>query len=317
MKQIDKKPDWSRFLSGIPSNDYIFQDVPYEEQIEKAAALIEEAESILIGAGAGASAAAGLTYSGKRFTDNFGEFIEKYGSRYMTDMYSSGFYPFPTQEAKWGYWSKHSIINRFEPPALPLYKQLYEIVKEKDYFVLTTNVDHQFHKSGFDAERIFATQGDYGNIQCEKGCHQKIYDADELLHRMDEARQDCVIPSHMVPKCPVCGGDMTMHLRCDQYFVEDENWHKAAERYCDFLQNTENRKCVLLELGVGFNTPTIIRFPFEKMMRENGAMSLIRLNLDEAFVPESFGTKAIGIDGDMADSVSDLYSRLAEGTCLK
>lgn len=307
--------NWTQFLSGVPARDYVFQDIPYEEQIKRAAALIEDAEMVLIGAGAGASAAAGLTYSGQRFTDNFSEFIEKYGSKYMTDMYAAGFYPFPTKETKWGYWSKHSMLNRFLPPALPLYQQLYELVKEKDYFVLTTNVDHQFHKAGFSVERIFATQGDYGNIQCEKGCHQKIYDAEALFYRMDGARKDCRVPSGMVPKCPVCGGNMTMHLRCDQYFVEDENWHEAAGRYGDFLQKLAKKKGVLLELGVGFNTPTIIRFPFEKMMRDNGNLSLLRFNLKEAFVPESFGTRAIGIDGDMARAVSDLYNQLEGKAC--
>lgn len=311
MKQGQKRGiNWSQFLSGIPARDYIFQNAPYEEQIERAFALIKEADILLIGAGAGASAAAGLTYGGKRFTDNFGEFIEKYGSMHMTDMYAAGFYPFPTQEAKWGYWSKHSMINRFLPPALPLYTQLYEIARQKDYFVLTTNVDHQFHKAGFQADRIFATQGDYGNIQCEKGCHPEIYDAEDLFRQMDQARRDCLIPSYMVPKCPVCGGNMTMHLRCDQYFVENENWHEAAGRYSGFLERMRGKKGVLLELGVGFNTPAIIRFPFEKMIRENKMLSLIRLNMDEAVVPESFGSRAIGIGGDMAEAVSDLSRRL-------
>lgn len=310
MKQT-KKTDWSRFLSGVSARDYVFQNVPYEEQIVHAAALIQEAEVILIGAGAGASTAAGLTYSGKRFTDNFSEFIEKYGSTYMTDMYAAGFYPFPSQEAKWGYWSKHSMLNRFLPPALPLYRQLYDTVKKKEYFILTTNVDHQFQKAGFPTERIFATQGDYGCIQCEKGCHPKIYDAEDLFRQMDQARHDCLIPSCMVPKCPVCGGNMTMHLRCDSYFVEDENWHEAAGRYGDFLRGMTGKKGVLLELGVGFNTPTIIRFPFEKMVRENNNLSLIRLNRNEAVVPESFGNRAIGIGGDMAKAVSDLNRRIA------
>lgn len=310
MKQGQKnKSDWQQFLSGVPVRDYIFQNIPYEEQIRKASEWIEHAETILIGAGAGASAAAGLTYSGKRFTDNFSEFIEKYGSIYMTDMYVAGFYPFPAQEAKWGYWSKHSMLNRFEPPALPLYKQLYDIVKEKNYFVLTTNVDYQFQKAGFKQERIFATQGDYGNIQCEKGCHDKVYEAEELFRKMDQARQDCLIPSHLVPKCPVCGGNMTMHLRCDEYFVEDENWHAVAAHYFDFVREMEGKTAVLLELGVGFNTPTIIRFPFEKMVRENKKFSLLRLNLNEAFVPESFGSRAIGIGGDMAKAIGEMHQQ--------
>lgn len=310
MRQSRKRElDWSRFLSGIPAKDYIFQDIPYEKQVERVSALLKEAQVVLIGAGAGASAAAGLTYSGKRFTDNFSEFIEKYGSAYMTDMYTAGFYPFPAQEAKWGYWSKHSMINRFLPPAMPLYRQLYEIVKEKEYFVLTTNVDHQFQKAGFDTERIFATQGDYGEIQCEKGCHPKVYDAEEMFYQMDQARHDCLVPSCLVPKCPVCGGNMAMHLRCDRYFAEDENWHEAAGRYCDFLKKMEEKKGVLLELGVGFNTPAIIRFPFEKMVRENRNLSLVRLNREEAVVPESLGNRAVGIGGDMAKVISDLNSR--------
>lgn len=274
-----------------------------QKQIEKAAALIKEAEIILIGAGAGASAAAGLLYSGKRFTDNFGEFIEKYGSAYMTDMYAAGFYPFPTQEAKWGYWSKHSMINRFLPPALPLYRQLYEVVKEKDYFVLTTNVDHQFQKAGFPEERIFATQGDYGNIQCEKSCHPKIYDAEELFHQMDEARKDCLVPSDLVPKCPVCGGNMTMHLRCDQYFVEDENWHKAAGRYQDFLKSMEQKKGVFLELGVGFNTPTIIKYNFWQQVWRNAGASYICINKGEAYAPEEIQDRSVCINGDIGEVI--------------
>lgn len=306
-KSIRKKHiDWGQFLCGVPAGDYIFQQDPYPKQLAHAAELIKNADAILIGAGAGASTAAGLTYSGKRFKEHFGEFIEKYGSRYMTDMYAAGFYPFPSQKAKWGYWSKHAQVNRFSPPALKLYKDLVELVNDKDYFVLTTNVDHQFWKAGFSDERIFATQGDYGEIQCQRGCHQQVYDAEELFVKMDEARENCLIPDALVPKCPVCGGNMTMHLRCDQYFVEDEAWHEAADRYADFLEHIKGKKVVLLELGVGFNTPIIIRFPFEKMVREEKDICLIRLNMDEAVVPESFGKRAIGIGGDMAQTITDL-----------
>lgn len=299
--------DWRDFLCGTPANDYIFQKDDYEDQIRNAVNLIKDADTVIIGAGAGASTAAGLEYGGKKFRENFHEFIMKYGGHYMTDMYAAGFYPFPSEEAKWGYWSKHALINRFDPPALPLYKELYDIVKDKEYFVLTTNVDHQFYKAGFAEKRIFATQGDYGKIQCQRGCHPKTYDAKELFQKMDAARKDCLIPSELVPKCPVCGGNMAMNLRCDNYFVEDEAWHEAADRYADFLEQHQSEKVVLIELGVGFNTPIIVRFPFEKMVRENASYSLIRLNKDEAVVPESFGKRAVGIGGDMTHAITDIW----------
>ena len=298
--------DWQRFLCGIPAEDYVFQDESYEVQIQRAKDMIKNADAVIIGAGAGASTAAGICYGGKRFTDNFAEFIDKYGKQYMTDMYAAGFYPFPTEEAKWGYWSKHALMNRFIPSALPIYLELFDIVKDKEYFVLTTNVDHQFWKAGFGSDRIFATQGDYGEIQCEQGCHPKAYDAEGLFRKMDASRRDCLIPTELVPKCPICGGMMAMHLRCDNNFVEDESWHAAADRYADFLEECKDKKIVLLELGVGFNTPIIIRFPFEKLVRENESYSLIRLNKDEAVVPESFGDRAIGIGGDMEKAISDL-----------
>lgn len=305
-KKDTGKVDFTQFLSEISAKDYEFQDETYEEQVRAAAALLSEADAVVIGAGAGLSAAAGLTYSGKRFTDNFGEFIEKYGSMYMRDMYSSGFYPFPTEEAKWGYWSKHAYLNRIEPDALPLYQSVHELVKGLPYFILTTNVDHQFWKAGFSEENIFATQGDYGKIQCQKGCHAKTYDAVDMFVQMHQSRKDCLVPSYMVPKCPVCGGNMAMHLRCDQYFVEDEHWHEAAGHYASFLEEHGKDRVVLLELGVGFNTPTIIRFPFEQMVRRNKNWSLIRLNLEEAFVPESLGKRAVGIGADIAKSVCDI-----------
>ena len=298
--------DWRNFLCSTPARDYVFQKDAYEDQIDRAAKNIRNTDCVIIGAGAGASTAAGIQYGGKRFTDNFAEFIKKYGEYYMTDMYAAGFYPYPSEEAKWGYWSKHALMNRFDPPALPLYTELYDIVKNKEYFVLTTNVDHQFYKAGFDEKRIFATQGDYGKIQCQKACHPKTYDAKDLFRKMDKARRDCLIPSELVPKCPVCGGNMAMNLRCDNYFVEDEAWHEAADRYAGFLEQNKDKKVVLLELGVGFNTPIIIRFPFEKMVRENSSYSLIRMNMDEAVVPESFGKRAIGIGGDMAKAITDI-----------
>ena len=300
---------FQKFLSGVPARDYIFQNTPYEKQIKDAAEAIKEAEYVLIGAGAGLSAAAGLTYSGKRFTDNFSEFIKKYG---MTDMYSAGFYPFPSEEAKWGYWSKHVYVDRIKPQALPLYQKLKELLKEKNYFVITTNVDHQFYKADFGENKIFATQGDYGLIQCMRGCHSKTYDNIEMINQMHKARKDCLIPSGMVPKCPVCNGPMSMNLRCDQNFVEDDAWHAAESRFEAFLDKCQSKKTVLLELGIGFNTPTIIRFPFEKLTREKENIMLVRLNLKEAIVPESFGRRAIGINADMDRSVIDILDVVSQ-----
>lgn len=295
--------DWRTYLSGMPARDYIFQNEPYEIQVRKAKEFIEEEDHILIGAGAGLSTAAGLTYSGKRFQENFSEFITMYG---MQDMYSAGFYPFPSEEARWGYWSKHSYLNRIAPPGLPLYKKVFELVKDKDYFVLTTNVDHQFQKAGFAKNKIFATQGDYGLIQCAKGCHIKTYDATDLFCKMNQARMNCNVPSDMVPKCPVCGGPMAMNLRCDEYFIEDDAWEEAAKNYGKYLNHIGHEKTVLLELGVGFNTPTIIRFPFEKLMREHSDFRLVRLNLSEAVIPESVKDRAVGINESIEKVMSDL-----------
>ncbi len=220
--------------------------------------------------------------------------------------------PFETLEEHWAYWSRYIDINRYMDAPNDTYKRLFELVKDKDYFVLTTNVDHQFWKAGFADEAIFATQGDYGKIQCKKGCHPKTYDAVELFVQMNQSRKDCLVPSYMVPEYPVCGGNMAMHLRCDQYFVEDEHWHQAAEQYVSFLEEHRKDRVALLELGVGFNTPTIIRFPFEQMMRKNENWSLIRLNLKEAFVPESFGKRAAGIGADIEKSLCDIIKGVEE-----
>lgn len=180
------------------------------------------------------------------------------------------------------------------------------MLSDKKIFVLSTNADGQFVKAGLTSEKIFCTQGDYFHIQCKKGCHNKIYNAVEMFEQMNQARKDCKIPSYMVPKCPVCGGSMDMNLRKDNYFVQDSSWYEAEERFSDYLEEAVNKKLVLLELGVGFNTPTIIRFPFEKLVRENSNISLIRLNLDQAIVPENFGKRAVGINEDMARSIGDM-----------
>ncbi len=248
----------------------------YKLRINKMKQLLKEADCILIGAGSGLSTAAGLKYSGENFQKNYKEFMQKY---HFEDLYSASFYEFKTQEEKWAFFSKMILLNRYNKP-LTLYKELYDIVKDKNYFVITTNVDGQFEISGFDKEKIFAVQGDYKYLQCENACHNKLYDNSEIVKKWTANMKECKIPSEIVMKCPVCGGNMDMNLRKDDKFVQDENWYKQLKAYKDFLKEMKNKNVVLLEIGVGFNTPGIIRFPFEKMTMENSKTRLIRINKD-------------------------------------
>ena len=310
-RNTKKKTRFSDFLSGDFAQDYINQVTPYAEQIERAAKLIREADYVLIGAGAGMSTAAGAEYGGKFFEENFAEFQKIYGKGpYMRDMYSAGFYPFPDQESKWGYWSHQALLAGIDLDVTPLHKTLLDALKGKKLFLLSTNADRQFEKAGLSAEQVFATQGTYDRIQCKRGCHPKTYDAEDLFRQMERKRVNGRIPHELVPKCPVCGGDMAMNLRVDDCFVEDENWHAAEARFSRFLSECEDGKTVLLELGVGFNTPTIIRFPFEKLAREHENISLIRLSRSKAMVPASLGDRAVGINADMAKSIEDIAKSL-------
>jgi len=275
----------------------------FEERIEEFKNALESAEAVVIGAGAGFSDAAGIKYVGKRFTDNFQDFIKKYN---MEDLYTSSFYPFKTQEERWAYWAKHVSLNRFETPATKLYTDLFDLVRDKNYFIITTNVEHQFWKANFPNEKIFATQGDYGYIQCAKGCHNKLYDNDSLVANMISATKDCKIPSSLVPKCPVCGGEMDINVRKDRYFVQDENWDIAYNNYEKFIENNENKKIVFIELGVGYNTPGIIRYPFEQMTNKNDKAVLIRLNKDYPQGPIENKSKTISFTEDMTEVIERL-----------
>ncbi len=265
-----------------------------EELIIKSKKLIEEADVILIGAGAGLSSSAGLTYSGERFQKHFSEFINKYE---ITDMYSAVFYPYKTLEEKWGYLSEHIYQNRYSDTGLTLYKVLLEIVRDKNYFVITTNVDGQFEKVGFNKEKIFEVQGNYGKIQCSVPCHNKVYSNKEIIFEMRKQRKDLKIPTNLIPKCPRCNEEMTTHLRVDNLFVQTEEWYKQHERYYKFLEKNQNKKIVLLELGVGFNTPTIIKFPFERLNKFLDNTKLIRVNKENYFKDDSI----ISIEEDIKE----------------
>ena len=273
------------------------------EKIEKINKLIKAADYILIGAGAGLSTAAGIEYFGKRFEDNFAEFIKKY---HFTDMYSSGFYNFKTEEEKWAYWAKHMYMNCIGMSATKLYKDLFEVVKGKNYFVITTNVDEQFYKSGFDKNKIFATQGSYRYIQCSQACHNKIYNAKDLVKEMIEKTKDCKIPTELVPVCPVCGEIMDTNLRKDAYFVQNDNWYKQSQKYNKFIEKARDKKVVLLELGVGFNTPIIIRYPFEKMVYQNNNWNLIRINKDNCINLLDIENKSIVIEDDIKKVIEEI-----------
>ena len=239
---------------------------------------IETADAIVIGAGAGLSTAAGFIYSGERFEKYFGDFARRFGIR---DMYSGGFYPFPDAETRWAWWARHIYYNRYIDPPKPVYKELLSLIQGKDYFVITTNVDGQFIKAGFEPEKVFEVQGDYGLIQCATACHPKRYSNESLVKQMVAQQKDCRIPSALVPRCPVCGGPMEINVRKDLYFVEDDRWHLQADRYYAFLEKMLGKgKLVLLEYGVGYNTPTIIRFPFERMAASYPDVTLIRINKD-------------------------------------
>ena len=266
---------------------------------------LDGADAVLIGAGAGLSASAGFTYTGKRFEENFPDFIQKYG---FQDMYSAGFYPYNSLEEFWAFWSRYIFINRYQDPPRDVYGDLLRLVQGKDYFVLTTNVDHCFQKAGFDKDRLFYTQGDYGLWQCSKPCHDKTYDNEEAVRQMVAEQRDMRVPSPLVPRCPVCGAPMSMNLRADDTFVEDEGWHRAANRYQDFLRRHQGLRVLYLELGVGGNTPVIIKYPFWKMTHQNPRAAYACLNLSEACCPPEIKSRSICINGDIGDVLTRLSS---------
>ncbi len=249
----------------------------YESRLQKLRNILDHADYVVIGAGAGLSDAAGIAYSGKRFTDNFTDFSTRYG---LTDMYSSAFYPFKTEEERWAYWARHILMKRYDMLATELYRLLFNVIKDKNYFVITSNVDGQFEKSGFECKRIFAVQGDYAYLQCANGCHDKLYYNEDLVREMARQTKDCRIPSGLVPRCPVCGGKMDVHVRKDRYFVQDNQWYASYGRYQDYMEKACDGNTLLLELGVGFNTPTIIRFPFERFAAQKRNVTLVRINKD-------------------------------------
>lgn len=288
----------------------MFFDREYENYsvlIKKLASKIKKCDAIIIGAGSGLSASAGLSYSGERFEKYFSDFIKKY---HLRDMYSAGFYFYETLEEYWAYWSRHIYYNRYIDVPKDTYRQLLKIVKNKDYFVLTTNVDHQFQKSGFDKKRLFYTQGDYGLWQCSKPCHQQTYDNKKIVKQMIDQQKNMKIPTSLIPYCPQCGAPMTMNLRCDQTFVQDDGWYQANNSYEDFLRKHKDLNIVYLELGVGGNTPGIIKYPFWNYTHQNKDAIYACINLGDIVCPQEIKNQAILIDGDIHQVLCDLLKTM-------
>ena len=273
------------------------------EPIERLKAALQDCDAVVIGAGSGLSTAAGFTYTGERFEKYFSDFAAKYGIR---DMYSGGFYPFATPEEHWAYWSRYIWVNRYMDAPKPVYKDLLALVRDKDYFVITTNVDHCFQKAGFDKKRLFYTQGDYGLFQCSEPCCQETFDNEAVIREMMERQKDMKIPTELLPVCPHCGKPMTMNLRSDNKFVEDEGWHRAAERYENFLRTREGQKILFLELGVGYNTPVIIKYPFWKMTAKDPNATYVCINQGQAVCPQEIERQAICIDADIGSALRGL-----------
>lgn len=273
------------------------------EQIERLRDALAAADAIVIGAGAGMSEAAGLTYSGARFERHFGDFRRRYG---ITDMYAGGFYPFGTPEEYWAWWSRQIYVNRYDVSPGKPYRDLLALVEDRDYFVLTTNVDHQFQLTGFEKQRLFYTQGDYGLWQCSLPCHTETYNNEQAVRRMVAQQRDMRIPSELLPRCPVCGAPMTMNLRCDHSFVQDAGWYRGAERYAGFIQRHQNNAVLYLELGVGMNTPGIIKYPFWQQTAENPNAVYACINLHQVLIPDEISDRSIGIRGDIGTALRQL-----------
>ena len=273
------------------------------EQIERLRTALRDCDAVVIGAGAGLSTAAGFTYTGERFEQHFSDFSQKYGIR---DMYSGGFYPFPTQEEFWAYWSRYIYINRYTDAPKPVYDALLKLVQDKDYFVITTNVDHCFQKAGFDKKRLFYTQGDYGLFQCSEPCCQETFDNESVIREMVERQEDMKIPTELLPVCPHCGKPLTMNLRSDDTFVEDEGWHRAAEQYEDFLRTHAGGKVLFLELGVGYNTPIIIKYPFWQMTAKNPKAVYACINQGQAACPQEIEKQSVCVNADIGQILQSL-----------
>ena len=275
----------------------------FSTQIDRLRAALAMADAVVVGAGAGLSTAAGYTYSGPRFSRLFGDFAARYG---FSDMYSGGFYPYDTLEEHWAFWSRYVMCNRYYPIPGRVYQQLLDLLRDRDYFVLTTNVDHCFQRAGFDKQRLFYTQGDYGLFQCSRPCCQETWDNEDVIRAMVDQQSDLRIPSELVPHCPHCGAPATMNLRSDGTFVEDEGWHKAAARYSEFLRRHEGMRTLYLEIGVGGNTPGIIKYPFWQMTAANPRATYACVNLGEACAPRELERQSILIDASADEVIAQL-----------
>lgn len=271
--------------------------------IQKLKKLLKETDTIVIGAGSGLSTSAGMLYSGPEFQKNFADFIKKYN---FHDLFTASFHDFKDPQEFWAFWSRLIHYERYTMPPKPVYQKLYSLVKNKNYFVITTNVDHFFQRTGFDKKKLFYTQGDYGLVQCKTPCHQKNYENQDFIEKMFATQKDMKVDKNLIPKCPKCGGSMYPNLRAGDNFVEDEGWHQAAERYHNFLEKNKNGKIIFLDLGSGMNTPAIFKFPFMKMTLNNKNATYVSINLGEAVTFDNIKERSICINMDIGEVLEQL-----------
>ncbi len=275
----------------------------YSDKIKLLKEKLDEVDTVLVGAGAGLSTSAGHLYSGERFEKNFPDFKAKYS---ITDMYSGGFYNFPTLEEFWAWWSRQIFLNRYNREKNLVFQNLLSLINKKNYFVITTNADHLFQDNDFDKNRLFYTQGDYGLFQCSKACHHQTYDNKEIIYEMYSQQKDMKIPSHLIPYCPKCNAPMTPNLRKDDTFIQDSGWDKAYKNYEYFLKQNMDSKILLLEFGIGGNTPVIIKYPFWDFTMKNKNATYACINIDFCTCPAPLKDRAILIQADIKQTLEDL-----------
>lgn len=268
-------------------------------QAELLIELVDEAEAIVIGIGAGMSAAAGFTYVGKRFTDAFPDFISKY--RFF-DMLQASLFEYEDLQEYWAFQSRFSLLNFFDQPVGQAYLNLRKIIKGKNYHIITTNADNAFYAAEYDMDKVFRIQGEYGLWQCVNHCHQQTYQNEALIREMVEKQSHMKVPKELVPYCPKCGAPLEVNKRTiEKGMVEDSHFHEQKHRYEQFINDNNGKKVLYLEIGVGHTTPQLIKQPFQQMTEDNEQALFVTMNQKDYFIPRNIRSRTIRLDKDIAE----------------